>query len=313
MHTAAWPGDPSAEDIRRVHVEENGWDDIGYHFVVRKDGTVEAGRPVYKTGAHCRDMEMNHRSVGICLSGHHDHDVLHGDQLQGLLGLIEDIRNQYNIPAHKVIGHRETGAAKSCPGEKVDMVWLRDLIRLDDQGLKMAKVDPVFVSDGESEKAKVKSEKFEKVPYGDRDLKSFMPSGKKPVLRNIGRKALAFLKGENKSGKVFHRIGIVGIAAVTGYNIEPILNTVTGGSEMETALEFLPQIIEYGSYVLLFLIGLFVKKPGTMKWIRERIQSVSPEITEAVHKDSEGGKKITPNEVEGILKAAFSIEDQPER
>lgn len=44
-----------------------GWKDIGYHYFVRKDGTVQKGRDVSKVGAHCRGH--NTGTVGICVSG----------------------------------------------------------------------------------------------------------------------------------------------------------------------------------------------------------------------------------------------------
>ena len=55
IHCSATPlgKDFSAEVIRDWHVKGNGWDDIGYHFIVRLDGTIEYGRMVDKQGAHC--------------------------------------------------------------------------------------------------------------------------------------------------------------------------------------------------------------------------------------------------------------------
>lgn len=59
--------DIGAEEIREWHTRDNGWSDIGYHFVIRRDGTVEAGRPVEQPGAHCKNH--NARSIGVCLVG----------------------------------------------------------------------------------------------------------------------------------------------------------------------------------------------------------------------------------------------------
>ena len=125
LHTAAWPGDPSAEDIRRVHVGENGWSDIGYHFVIRKDGSIEAGRAENEVGAHCRADRMNYRSIGICLSGHHDHESLQGMQRSSLFHLCLKLMDRYEISPDNVIGHREAGANKTCPGKLVDMDKIR--------------------------------------------------------------------------------------------------------------------------------------------------------------------------------------------
>ena len=54
------------KEIRSWH-KAKGWSDIGYHFVVRRDGRVEKGRPITQTGAHVQGWNTN--NVGICLEG----------------------------------------------------------------------------------------------------------------------------------------------------------------------------------------------------------------------------------------------------
>lgn len=128
IHTAAWPGDPTIQDIWRVHVVENGWNDVGYHYLIRKDGDIQKGRPEKYVGAHCRDAGMNRKSVGICCSGHGDMQPFTDEQLETLYSLVNVIRHIYDIDIAHVIGHRESGAAKTCPGELVDMDELRQEI-----------------------------------------------------------------------------------------------------------------------------------------------------------------------------------------
>ncbi len=67
--------DIGAKEIRRWHVHGNGWDDIGYHFVIRRDGTIERGRALDIPGAHTGGR--NEHSIGICLVGgvHETHVV----------------------------------------------------------------------------------------------------------------------------------------------------------------------------------------------------------------------------------------------
>ena len=55
------------DEIRKWHVEDNGWDDVGYHFIIRRNGDVERARPAGFQGAHA--PAVNSRSVGICLVG----------------------------------------------------------------------------------------------------------------------------------------------------------------------------------------------------------------------------------------------------
>ena len=75
VHCSATPRnkDFSAEDIRDWHVKGNGWDDIGYHFVIRLDGTIEYGRMIDKFGAHVKSH--NYDSLGICYIGGMDKDM----------------------------------------------------------------------------------------------------------------------------------------------------------------------------------------------------------------------------------------------
>ena len=103
--------DIDAEWIRRVHVDEKGWDDIGYHIVIKRNGEVDYGRPLDKQGAHARGY--NHNSIGVCLVG--GLDETHNPfanftflQYKALLSVIDD------FPGIEVIGHRDV-SAKECP------------------------------------------------------------------------------------------------------------------------------------------------------------------------------------------------------
>ena len=135
FHTAAWPGDPSAEDIDRSHREGRGWAGIGYHKVVRRDGAVEGGEMLDRRGVHCRDGGMNSKAVGVCFSGHHGDDF-NGEQgepwteaqREAGVTLLADLCERYGVPVRNVIGHRETGARKACPGDRVDCFGVRDLV-----------------------------------------------------------------------------------------------------------------------------------------------------------------------------------------
>lgn len=63
--------DIGVEEIRKWHTDPpRNWDDIGYHFVIRRDGTLEKGRDIDVIGAHCRGH--NSRSLGVCLVGRDD-------------------------------------------------------------------------------------------------------------------------------------------------------------------------------------------------------------------------------------------------
>lgn len=59
--------DIGVEEIRRWHVKGNGWRDVGYHRIIRRDGTVEQGRDLKTIGAHVKGF--NNHSIGICWVG----------------------------------------------------------------------------------------------------------------------------------------------------------------------------------------------------------------------------------------------------
>lgn len=135
FHTAAWPGDPSRDDIDRAH-RDQGWAGIGYHYVIRKDGSVEVGEDERRKGAHCRDSGMNAKAVGVCFSGHHGDDFhsVTGEpwtaaQREAWHTLAADLCRRFQIPVDRVIGHREAGARKACPGDRIDCDAVRAELR----------------------------------------------------------------------------------------------------------------------------------------------------------------------------------------
>ena len=72
IHCSATPKDMDvdAAKIKHWHTVDNGWDDIGYHYVIKRDGTLEVGREEHRTGSHAR--QVNGTSLGICMIGGSD-------------------------------------------------------------------------------------------------------------------------------------------------------------------------------------------------------------------------------------------------
>lgn len=81
IHHTASP-DWSVERIRKIHMEERGWSDVGYHFVIRKDGSIEHGRSLDKKGAHAKGRNGR---VGIVLTGYDSFAVAQTESLTRLL------------------------------------------------------------------------------------------------------------------------------------------------------------------------------------------------------------------------------------
>ncbi len=105
-------------EIRRWHVSQNGWRDIGYHYLIDRDGSVLPGRPLAQVGAHVQGRNAN--SIGISLVGGHGSAASDGfsthftaAQDQALRLLIADLQDRFGrLP---VTGHNQY-AAKACPG-----------------------------------------------------------------------------------------------------------------------------------------------------------------------------------------------------
>lgn len=127
FHTAAYRGDVSAEEIDRWH-KDRGWDGIGYHYVIRKNGVIEPGREEKKIGAHCIENRMNHKSIGICIAGHGNHERWTAQQCKSFVWLFRELNNRYGILPKNVIGHREAGANKDCPGTLINCDEVRAML-----------------------------------------------------------------------------------------------------------------------------------------------------------------------------------------
>lgn len=107
--------DFNAADIDRWH-KQRGFKKIGYHYVIKLDGTIEKGRGVEEIGAHC--LNHNKNSIGICYigglssDGKTPKDTRTTEQKKALWKLIVELLIKY--PNATIHGHR-TYAAKACP------------------------------------------------------------------------------------------------------------------------------------------------------------------------------------------------------
>ena len=120
IHCSATPEgkDYTVDDIRRWH-KAQGWSDVGYHYVIYRNGHIENGRDVDLIGAHCVKGGHNTHSIGICYIGGMDTANKHAKdtrtlaQKAALLGLLTDMRQLY--PEAKIYGHRDFDSGKDCP------------------------------------------------------------------------------------------------------------------------------------------------------------------------------------------------------
>lgn len=128
IHCSATAGQNfGAADIDKWH-RKNGWACIGYHYVIRRDGTVEEGREESVIGAHVADW--NSVSLGICMVGGVDADDhtkaknnFTKEQFASLKQLLIDLKVRY--PKAKIQGHRDfPNVRKACPSFDV-AEWLK--------------------------------------------------------------------------------------------------------------------------------------------------------------------------------------------
>lgn len=110
-------------EIRQWH-KEQGWLDVGYHFIIRRDGTIEEGRPVDVVGSHVKDW--NSKSVGVCLvGGIDDKGKFEANftpaQMQSLKEKLADLKDMY--PDAVIKAHHDC-APKACPSFNLSR-WLK--------------------------------------------------------------------------------------------------------------------------------------------------------------------------------------------
>lgn len=109
-HTAT--EDFGIDTFRKHHIENNGWLDIGYHFLIRADGSVEEGRPMTKPGAHAKGRN---NWVGIALTGR---DTFTEEQELALIQLLLDLETTYIERHHEY-----------CPGPGLDVQAIQEIIK----------------------------------------------------------------------------------------------------------------------------------------------------------------------------------------
>jgi N-acetylmuramoyl-L-alanine amidase len=112
-------------EIRRWHIQDRGFRDIGYHYVVRRSGVVEVGRyengdsilEGKEIGAHVAGKNAD--SLGICWVGR---DHITSEQKAALLRLVANLMRTHGVSANRVFGHCELDPRKTCPRLPMDAI-----------------------------------------------------------------------------------------------------------------------------------------------------------------------------------------------
>lgn len=103
----------SVHDVHSWHLA-NGWAGIGYHFFVRKDGSVWQGRPIDKVGSHAKGA--NSYSIGICFEGDFTRETMPSAQITAGKEVVSYVRGKY--PTITIIKKHKEVNSTTCPGEK---------------------------------------------------------------------------------------------------------------------------------------------------------------------------------------------------
>lgn len=128
VHCSATPPDMDVgvAEIRDWHVKERGWRDVGYHWIIRREGIIEDGRPEDQIGAHVKGH--NEKSIGVCLiGGTNANDRAKAEfnftmaQMAQLAFLLDKIGHRH--PLAKLCGHRDLDPHKACPAFNVKAWW----------------------------------------------------------------------------------------------------------------------------------------------------------------------------------------------
>ncbi len=110
----------SPEDINKLH-KNKGWKGIGYHYYIRKDGTIYKGREDDAEGSHVKGY--NKESIGICVEGNFEEEYLSDEQIESLKKLSLYICLKYNIK--DILPHKELGKTL-CPGKNFPLEEIKN-------------------------------------------------------------------------------------------------------------------------------------------------------------------------------------------
>lgn len=127
IHCADTPStmDIGANEIRQWHIKERGWKDIGYHYVIRRNGVIEKGRDLEIIGAHVSGH--NAHSIGICLVGGKPKANYTLEQWESLKKLVRGLKFTYKEA--EIVGHCDLDPHKTCPQFDVKSWWINNKLR----------------------------------------------------------------------------------------------------------------------------------------------------------------------------------------
>lgn len=122
-------------DINDWHLN-NGWTGIGYHYYIRKDGSVYRGRPEWALGAHA--VGHNDRSIGICCEGAYMTETMPAAQLASLKALLRNIMGRYGKLT--LLRHKDVNST-DCPGKNFPWAEAQDYMNEEKEERKVTQAE----------------------------------------------------------------------------------------------------------------------------------------------------------------------------
>lgn len=151
--------------IKRYHMQTNGWSDIGYHWILEKINNKwvwNEGRKENVSGAHCKEQNMNFKSIGICVVGNFDVEIPTPEIYQLVADKCKDIMKRWTINAIET--HNKYATYKSCPGnnfkieEVIKRVYKEENNNMGYKGYKIVDELPIIL---DGKEIKLKAPKIE--------------------------------------------------------------------------------------------------------------------------------------------------------
>ncbi|MFW5966141.1 MAG: N-acetylmuramoyl-L-alanine amidase [Persicimonas sp.] len=115
IHHTTGPND-TAKSVQNYHMDKRGWLDVGYHYMIDKQGKIYQGNPVDRQGAHAYGHNVG--NIGIALLGDYENNEPHQAQIDAVGKLMRQLADKYGIEVDQdtVSGHRDLGSTV-CPGQ----------------------------------------------------------------------------------------------------------------------------------------------------------------------------------------------------
>ena len=127
LHCTAtpWGREVDIAEVRRWHTQGNKWRDVGYHYLIQLDGSLQVGRPIDEAGAHVRGR--NASTIGVAYVGGLQSDGTPADtmtpeQEETFEHLFFALQLTLGRPL-ELSGHCDHDKKKKCPGFSVAAKW----------------------------------------------------------------------------------------------------------------------------------------------------------------------------------------------